>query len=113
MEYRDERKDVISEEMANSLRIVQAEPDRLVLCLQYPVDPDAEFTPASETLELAVCIQTLNAKGAWDSRIRVIRLNPRSDGRFPALASQSVTEHPPMLLVETHLLELADHAHQD
>jgi len=108
-----ERKDVISEEVANSLRIVQAEPDRLVLCLQYPVDPDAEFTPASETLELAVCIQTLSAKGAWDSRIRVIRLNPRSDGRFPALASQTVNEHPPMLLVETHLLELADHAHQD
>jgi hypothetical protein len=107
-----ERKDVISEEVANSLRIVQTGPDRLVLCLQYPVDPDAEFTPASETLELAVCIQTLNAKGAWDSRIRVIRLNPRSDGRFPALASQTVTEHPPLLLVETHLLELADHAHQ-
>jgi len=57
-----ERKDVISEEVANSLRIVQTGPDRLVLCLQYPVDPDAEFTPASETLELAVCIQTLNAK---------------------------------------------------
>ena len=107
-----ERKDVISEEVANSLRIVQAEPDRLVLCLQYPVDSDSEFTPASETLELAVCIQTLNAKGAWDSRIRVIRLNPRSDGRFPALASQTVNEHPPMLLVETQLLELADHAHQ-
>jgi hypothetical protein len=107
-----ERKDVISEEVANSLRIVQTGPDRLVLCLQYPVDPDAEFTPASETLELAVCIQTLNAKGAWVSRIRVIRLNPRSDGRFPALAPQSVTEHPPLLRVETHLLELADHAHQ-
>ena len=107
-----ERKDVISEEVANSLRIVQAEPDRLVLCLQYPVDPDAEFTPASETLELAVCIQTLNAKGAWVSHIRVIRLNPRGEGRFPALAPQSVTEHPPLLLVETHLLELADHAEQ-
>jgi hypothetical protein len=108
-----ERKDVISEEVANSLRIVQTGPDWLVLCLQYPVDPDSEFTPASETLELAVCVQTLNAKGAWVSRIRVIRLNPRSDGRFPALASQTVTEHPPMLLVETHLLEVADHAHQD
>jgi hypothetical protein len=107
-----ERKGVVSEEVANSLRIVQAEPDRLVLCLQYPVDSDSEFTPASETLELAVCIQTLNAKGAWVSRIRVIRLNPRSDGRFPALASQTVTEQPPLLLVETHLLELADHAHQ-
>jgi hypothetical protein len=92
---------------------VQTGPDRLVLCLQYPVDPDAEFTPASETLELAVCIQTLNAKGAWDSRIRVIRLNPRGDGRFPALASQTVNEHPPLLRVETHLLELADHAQQD
>ncbi|EUB73872.1 hypothetical protein PMI27_003615 [Pseudomonas sp. GM41(2012)] len=107
-----ERKDVISEEVANSLRIVQTGPDRLVLCLQYPVDPDAEFTPASETLELAVCIQTLNAKGAWVSRIRVIRLNPRTESHFPALPSNSVTEHPPLLLVETHLLELADHAHQ-
>ena len=108
-----ERKDVISEEVANSLRIVQTGPDRLVLCLQYPLDLDAEFTPASETLELAVCIQSLNAKGAWVSRIRVIRLNPRAEGRFPASSTQSITEHPPLLLVETHLLELADHVHQD
>ena len=63
--------------------------------------------------ELAVCIQTLNAKGGWVSRVRVIHLNPRAAGRFPALPRQAVTEHPPMLLVETHLLELADHAHQD
>ena len=34
-----ERKDVISEEVANSLRIVQTGPDRLVLCLQYPAGP--------------------------------------------------------------------------
>jgi len=108
-----ERKDVISEEVANSLCIVQTGPDRLVLCLQYPVDPDSEFTPASETLELAVCVQTLNAKGVWESRTDVIRLNPRAEGRCPALPRQSVTEHPPLLLVETHLLELADHAHQD
>ncbi|WP_454865384.1 hypothetical protein [Pseudomonas hormoni] len=107
-----ERKDVISEEITDNLRIVQAGPDRLVLCLQYPVDPDSEFTPASETLELAVCIQTLNAKGVWVSRIRVIHLNPRGEGHFPVLATQSVTEHPPLLRVETHLLELADHAHQ-
>ncbi|MGW8466396.1 toxin VasX [Pseudomonas sp. CLCA07] len=107
-----ERKDVISEEVANSLCIVQTGPDALVLCLQYPSDPDAEFTPASETLELAVCIQTLSVNGAWDSRIRIICLNPRAEGRFPASSSQSVTEHPPMLLVETHLLELADHAQQ-
>jgi hypothetical protein len=32
---------------------------------------------------------------------------------FTALTPQSVTEHPPMLLVETHLLELADRAHQE
>ncbi|MHC8299514.1 toxin VasX [Pseudomonas sp. ZS1P83] len=107
-----ERKDVISEEVANSLRIVQAELDRLVLCLQYSVDPDSEFTPASETLELAVCIQTLNAKGAWVSHTRVIRLNPRGEGHFPALPLYPVFEHPPLLLVETHLLELADHAAQ-
>ncbi len=108
-----ERKDVICEEVANSLRIVQTGPDRLVLCLQYPVDPDSEFTPASETLELAVCIQTLNAKGVWESLTDVIHLNPRGKGHFPSLPRQSVTEHPPLLLVETHLLELADHAHQD
>ncbi|KAA0979145.1 toxin VasX [Pseudomonas sp. ANT_J28] len=108
-----ERKDVVSDEITASLRIVQTGPDRLVLCLQYPSDPDAEFTPASETLELAVCIQTLNAKGVWESLTDVIRLNPRAEGRFPSLPRQSVTEHPPMLLVETHLLELADHAHQD
>jgi hypothetical protein len=108
-----ERKDVISDEVANSLRIVEAGPDRLVLCLRYPVDIDAEFTPASETLELTVCLQTLNANGEWISRNRVIRLNPHSEGRFPALPAQAVTERPPMLLVEIHLLELADHAHQD
>jgi hypothetical protein len=106
-----ERKDVISEEITDNLRIVQAGPDRLVLCLQYPVDPDSEFTPASETLELAVCVQTLNAKGVWESRTEVIHLNPRGKGHFPSLPRQSVTEHPPLLLVETHLLELADHAH--
>jgi hypothetical protein len=99
--------------MANSLRIVQTGPDRLVLCLQYPVDPDSEFIPASETLELAVCLQTLNAKGVWESRTDVIHLNPRGKDHFPSLPRQSVTEHPPLLLVETHLLELADHAHQD
>ncbi|WP_454840783.1 hypothetical protein [Pseudomonas hormoni] len=108
-----ERKDVIGEEITDNLRIVQAGPDRLLLCLQYPVDPDSEFTPASETLELAVCVQTLNAKGVWESRTEVIYLNPRGKGHFPSLPRQSVTEHPPLLLVETHLLELADHAHQD
>ncbi|MFC6690553.1 hypothetical protein ACFQD2_05195 [Pseudomonas lini] len=40
-----ERKDVISDEITASLRIVQTGPDRLVLCLQYPVDPDSELTP--------------------------------------------------------------------
>jgi hypothetical protein len=108
-----ERRDAISAEVANSLRIVETGPDRLVLCLQYPLDPDAEFTPASETLELTVCLQTLASDGSWVSRNRIIRLNPRSEGHFPVSPSQTATEQPPMLLVETHLLELADHAHQD
>lgn len=108
-----ERKDVISDEVASSLRLVETGPDLLVLCLQYPLNPDSEYTPASETLELTICIQTLNANGEWVSRNRVIRLNPRGEGRFPALSAQSVTERPLMLLVETHLLELADHAHQE
>ena len=99
--------------LVNSLRIVQAEPDRLVLCLRYPVNPDAEFTPASETLELAVCVETLSANGIWQPRIQVIRINPRSTGRFPVLPLQSVTDYPPLLLDETHLLETADHAHQE
>jgi hypothetical protein len=34
-------------------------------------------------------------------------------GRFPSSPRQSVTKHPPLLLVEPHLLELADHAHQE
>ena len=108
-----ERKDVISDEVASSLRIVEAGPDRLVLCLQYPLNPDTEFTPASETLELTVCVQTLNTNGAWISRSRIIRLNPHGEGHFPVSPSQALTERPPMLLVETHLLETADHAHQD
>jgi hypothetical protein len=28
---------------------------------------------------------------------------------LPSLPPKSVTEHPPLLLVETHLLELVDH----
>ncbi|MHC8354562.1 toxin VasX [Pseudomonas sp. LB3P81] len=108
-----ERKDVISDEVAASLRLVQAESDRLVLCLRYPVNPDTEFTPASETLELTVCVETLSANGLWEPRIQIIRINPRSTGRFPVLPLQSLSEHPPLLLVETHLLELADHAHQE
>ena len=66
-----------------------------------------------EVFWLRVYAKTLNANGAWVSRIRVIRLNPRTEGHFPAVPSNSVTEHPPMLRVETHLLELADHAHHD
>ncbi|MET1068281.1 MAG: toxin VasX [Pseudomonas prosekii] len=108
-----ERNDTISDEVASSLRIVETGPDQLVLCLQYPSDPDSEYTPASETLELTVCIQTMNSNGEWLSRNRFIRLNPREQGRFHASPSQTVTERPPMLLIETHLLELADHAHQD
>ncbi|KPN91041.1 toxin VasX [Pseudomonas nunensis] len=108
-----ERKDIISDEVVNSLRIVQTGPDWLVLCLHYPLDPDAEFTPASETLELAVCVQTLSTNGEWVSRTRIIRLNPYGEGHFPALSAQPTTEHPPILPVETHLLELAEHAQQD
>ncbi|WP_231987111.1 hypothetical protein [Pseudomonas prosekii] len=108
-----ERKDVISNEIANSLRIVETGPDRLVLCMQCPLDPDAEFTPASEMLELTVCLQTLNPNGEWVSRNRVIRLNPREEGHYPVSPTKNVNEPPPMLLVETHSLEMADHAHQD
>ena len=108
-----ERKEVISDEVVASLRLVQAAPDRLMLCLRYPLNPDAEFTPASETLELSVCIETLNAKGIWEPRTQVIRINPHSTGRFPVLPPQSVSEYPPLFLVETHLLEMADHAHQE
>ncbi|MHC8368550.1 toxin VasX [Pseudomonas sp. ZT5P21] len=108
-----ERKDVISDEVMASLRLVQAEPDWLVLCLRYPVNPDTEFTPASETLELAVCVETLSANGVWMPRTQVIRINPHSTGRFPVLPLQSVSEYPPLLLVEPHLLESADHAHRE
>ena len=107
------RKDVISDEVADSVRMVQTAPDRLVLCLRYPLDPNAEYTPASETLELAVCIQTLNDKGAWVSRTHIIHLDPQGEGHFPALPPQSATEHPPLFLVETHLLEMADHAQKN
>jgi hypothetical protein len=105
-----ERKDVISEEVVRSLRIVESTSEKLVLCLEYPVDPNSEFTPAKETLELAVCIQNLNDKGEWVSRTRVIHLDPRGDGHFSVVTPQLVKENPPVLLVETQLLELADHA---
>jgi hypothetical protein len=103
-----ERKDVISNEVTDSLQVVQADP--LIVCLQYPLNRNAPMAPVVETLELGVCVQTLNAKGEWISRTHVIHLNPRGEGHFPSLPPKSVTEHPPLLLVETHLLEPVDHA---
>ncbi|WP_445177948.1 toxin VasX [Pseudomonas sp. McL0111] len=105
-----ERKDIISDEVVSSLRIVKSSAEGLVLCLQYPIDPGSEFTPAKETLELAVCIQNLNAKGEWASRTQVIHLDPRGEGHFSVVSPQLVKEKPPVLLVETQFLERADHA---
>ena len=105
-----ERKDVISDEVVSSLRIVKSTPEGLVLCLRYPLNPGAQYTPAKETLELAVCIQTLNAKGQWTSRTPVIHIDPRGEGHFSVVASQLVKEKPPILHVETEFLEQADHA---
>ncbi|WP_143491862.1 MULTISPECIES: hypothetical protein [unclassified Pseudomonas] len=70
----------------------------------------AEFTPAKETLELAVCVQNLNDKGEWTSRTRVIHIDPRGEGHFAVVAPQLVKEKPSILLVETQLLEQAAHA---
>ncbi|WP_248916748.1 toxin VasX [Pseudomonas moorei] len=105
-----ESKEVISDEVVSSLRIVKSTPEGLVLCLRYPVNPGAEYTPAKETLELAVCIQTLNAKGQWTSRTPVIHIDPSGEGHFSVVASQLVKEKPPVLHVETEFLEQADHA---
>lgn len=104
------RKEVISEEILSSLRIVKSSPDGLVLCLQYPIRPDSDYTPAKETLELAICIQTVNGKGESESRTRVIHIAPRDTGHFAVVVPGSVKENPPVLLVETHYLEWADHA---
>ena len=101
---------MISDEVVSSLRIVKSTPEGLVLCLRYPVNPGSEYTPAKETLELAVCIQTLNAKGEWTSRTSVIHIDPRGEGHFSVVASQLVKEKPPVLHVETEFLEKADHA---
>ncbi|WP_323162415.1 hypothetical protein [Pseudomonas glycinae] len=70
----------------------------------------AEFTPAKETLELAVCVQNLNDKGEWTSRTRVIHIDPRGEGHFAVVAPQLIKEKPPVLLVETQFLERAAHA---
>ena len=105
-----ERKDVISDEVVSGLRVVESTPHGLVLCLQYPVDPDSRFTSAKETLELAVCIQALNAKGGWASRTRVLHIDPRGEGHFAVVDPQLAKGNPPMLLVETQHLEQADHA---
>ncbi|WP_338801345.1 toxin VasX [Pseudomonas sp. RSB 5.4] len=104
-----ERKDVLSDEVLSSLRIVKSSPEGLVLCLQYPIDHSAEYTPAKETLELAVCVQNLNDKGEWASRTRVIHIDPQGDGHFAVVAPQLVKGNPPMLLVEAQFLEQADH----
>ncbi len=105
-----EQRDVISDEILSSLRIVKSSPEGLILCLQYPAGLGSEFVPAKETLELAVCVQTLNEKGEWASRTRVIHLDPRGEGHFGVVTPQQVKEKPPVLLVEAHLLERADHA---
>jgi len=105
-----QRKELISEEILSSLRIVKSTPEGLVLCLQYPVRPDSEYAPAKETLELAVCIQTFNGEGKAESRTRVIHIDPRGTGHFAVVIPGSVKENPPVLLVETHYLEWAEHA---
>ncbi|MDR9752761.1 hypothetical protein RG836_15000 [Pseudomonas sp. SZMC_28357] len=107
-----ERKTVISDEIVESLRIAETEPNKLVLCLRSPLDLDSQYNSGTETLELTVCIQTMNASGVWVSRIHVVRLDPRGQGHYPVSPRDAVTEHPPILRVETHLLELADHAQQ-
>jgi hypothetical protein len=89
---------------------VKSSPDGLVLCLQYPIRPDSEYAPAKETLELAICIQTVNGKGGAESRTRVIHIDPRDSGHFAVVTPGSVKENPPVLLVETQYLEWADHA---
>jgi hypothetical protein len=38
-----------------------------------------------------------------------MKLSASRRSLFPSLPPKSVTEHPPLLLVETHLLELVDH----
>lgn len=105
-----EQRDVISDEVLSSLRIVKSSSEGLVLCLQYPVNPSSEFTPAKETLELAVCIQALNEKGEWTSRTRVIHLDPRGEGHFSIVDPQLAKGKPPILLVESQFLEGANHA---
>lgn len=100
---------MLSDEVLSSLRIVKSSLEGLVLCLQYPVDHGAEYTPAKETLELAVCVQNLNDNGEWASRTRVIHIDPQGDGHFAVVAPQLVRGNPPMLLVETQFLEQADH----
>ena len=70
----------------------------------------SEFTPAKETLVLAVCIQRMNDKGEWASRTQVIHLDSRKEGHFSVVVPQLVKENPPVLLVETQFLERADHA---
>ena len=105
-----EQRDVISDEILSSLRIVKSSPEGLILCLQYPAGLGSEFVPAKETLELAVCFQKLNEKGEWASRTRVIHLDPRGEGHFGVVTPQQVKEKPPVLLVDAQLLERADHA---
>lgn len=105
-----QRKEVISEEILSSLRIVKSSSEGLVFCLQYPIRSDSEYSPAKEMLELAVCIQTFNGEGKAESRTRVIHIDPRGTGHFAVVIPGSVKENPPVLLVETHYLEWAEHA---
>ncbi|MGY3642762.1 toxin VasX [Pseudomonas sp. PK-RTE-24] len=105
-----EEREVISDEILASLSIAKSDPDGLVLCLKYPVNLDSEYTPAKETLELAVCIESTNEKGEGISRTRVIHLDPRGKGHFPVVGAKQIKTKPPILLVEVQFLERVDHA---
>jgi hypothetical protein len=105
-----ERKEVISEDILHSLRIVQADP--LILCLEFPIYNQAGLRPAAEWLELHVCIQTLNTEGNWVSRAHTLRMDPRGEGDYPSQPIKPGIESPTLFLIATHLLELADHAQQ-
>lgn len=71
--------------------------------------PSAVYTPAKETLELAVYVQALNGNDERASQTRVIHMNPRGEGHFSVVAPRLVKEIPALSLVEARHLEWADH----
>ncbi|SFN46887.1 hypothetical protein SAMN04487858_1372 [Pseudomonas sp. ok602] len=98
----------ITQEVINSLRIVQLKP--LALRLDNPPSAQEPGLSQSHTLELGICIQRLDEQGKWLSRNYFFRFDATDTGKLFPLPQGAIKQPLVMALVHTYLLELPDHA---